>query len=55
MQLVPPTSRQASADDVEATNAARAEIERMHADMTQLSTEKVRLAGIAMVGALHSC
>ena len=31
------SSRQASADDVDATNAARKEIERNHADIIQLS------------------
>ena len=42
------SSRQASADDIEATAKARAEIERNHADINQLSMEKVKLAGIAM-------
>jgi SAGA-associated factor 29 len=42
------SSRQASADDVDATNAARKEIERAHADINQLSLEKVRLARIAL-------
>ena len=42
------SSRQASAGDMDAINAARREIERAHADINQLSTEKVRLAGIAM-------
>ena len=42
------SSRQASADDIDATNKARHEIEKNHADIVQLSTEKVRLAHIAM-------
>ena len=42
------SSRQASADDVDATNAARKEVEKNHADIAQLSLEKVRLASIAM-------
>ena len=42
------SSRQASADDIDATNKARHEIEKNHADIIQLSTEKVRLAHIAM-------
>ena len=44
----PASSRQASADDIEATTKVRAEIERNHADINQLSMEKVKLAGIAM-------
>ncbi len=42
------SSRQASADDIDATNKARHEIEKNHADIVQLSKEKVRLAHIAM-------
>ena len=42
------SSRQASANDVDATNATRKEIERNHADIVQLSLEKVRLAQIAL-------
>ena len=46
--MPPASSRQASAGDIEATTKARAEIERNHADINQLSMEKVKLAGIAM-------
>ena len=42
------SSRQASADDIDATSKARHEIEKNHVDIVQLSTEKVRLAHIAM-------
>lgn len=42
------SSRQASAEDIDATQKARAEIERLHQDIVQLSTEKVRLAAVAM-------
>ena len=39
---------EARARRVDATNAARKEIERNHADIVQLSLEKVRLAHIAL-------
>lgn len=42
------SSRQASADDIASTNEARAEIERSHRDIQQLSLEKIRLAQIAV-------
>ena len=48
LAMPPASSRQASADDIEATTKVRAEIERNHADINQLSMEKVKLAGIAM-------
>jgi hypothetical protein len=42
------SSRQASEKDIETTTNARAEIEKNHHDINQLSLEKVRLAQIAL-------
>ena len=42
------SSRQASAEDAARTKEISAEVEKNHADIAQLSLEKVRLASIAM-------